>query len=465
MENRDPHHPVQPGSSEMSKANAAKKEKGAAFGNLGDMMGMDGMSSVLSAVSDAGRPSFAIVHRSDIKVYAQQRNKDELETEEQTLDELGADMRQKGILQPLILCENEDGPEPWRLVAGERRYHGSDIADIHDLPSMCYGKLTEQQIKDIQLAENIHRLNLSQLNEAKVLKNRLDDEFGGDVEALCTAISKSRSWVSKRLALLEMPEQTQRLVREGITADIEVINQVRTIEKINPEAAEETVNTLKNEKGQKGANARETVKAAKDKVKPPKAPRKDKNAPTNPENVATPRDESHKENGPVNDVPPATLANDPALQALQEQFAQGAAQEEQAEQDSDRLPWEEPEATGTESTQEPEREPLDTSKVPALPPVQSLANAYAAIYEKGADVKGVLSAMPEEERDGVENWLNSFYDAGVDCENLALAVVQGLRNGSFATEGHGSFALVAFLSGGEEGVKFNLLNIMGTVKA
>ncbi|MFU4911977.1 ParB/RepB/Spo0J family partition protein [Pseudomonas aeruginosa] len=462
MENRDPHHPVQPGSSEMSKANAAKKEKGAAFGNLGDMMGMDGMSSVLSAVSDAGRPSFAIVHRSDIKVYAQQRDKDELESEEQTLEELGADMRKKGILQPIILCENEDGPEPWRLVAGERRFRSSALAEIDDLPSMCYGKLTEQQIKDIQLAENIHRLNLSQLNEAKVLKGRLDDEFGGDVEALCEAISKSRSWVSKRLALLTMPEETQRLVRENITADIEVIGTVATIEKIDPAAAKEVVNTLKEEKGQKGANARNTVKAAKDKVKPPK---KDKNKPSNPENVATPRDESHKENGPVNDVPPATLANDPALQALQEQFAQGAAQEEQAEQDSDRLPWEEPEATGTESTQEPEREPLDTSKVPALPPVQSLANAYAAIYEKGADVKGVLSAMPEEERDGVENWLNSFYDAGVDCENLALAVVQGLRNGSFATEGHGSFALVAFLSGGEEGVKFNLLNIMGTVKA
>ncbi|HBN8007491.1 TPA: ParB/RepB/Spo0J family partition protein [Pseudomonas aeruginosa] len=449
----------------MSKA--AAKQKGAAFGNLGDMMGMDGMSSVLSAVSDAGRPSFAIVPRSDIKVYAQQRNKDELENEEQTLEELGADMRLKGILQPIILCENEEGPEPWRLVAGERRYHGSDIADIHDLPSMCYGKLTEQQIKDIQLAENIHRLNLSQLNEAKVLKGRLDDEFAGDVEALCTAISKSRSWVSKRLALLEMPEQTQRLVREGITADIEVINQLRTIEKIDPEAAKETVNTLKTEKGQKGANARETVKAAKDKVKPPKAPRKDKNAPSNPENVATPRDESHKEHGPVNDVPPATLASDPALQELQEQFAQGKALEE-AEQDTDALPWEQPdtdvEASTTEKA-EPARKTLDTSKVPALPPVQVLSNAYTAIYENGADVKGVLSAMSAEEREGVENWLNSFYDAGVDCQNLALTVVQGLRNGSFSTEGHGAFALVAFLSGGEEGVMFNLLNIMGTVKA
>ena len=195
----------------MAKGN----KKASAFGNLGDMMGMEGMSSVLSAVGDASRPTFAVVKRADIKLYKQQRDEGELENEEQTLEELGADMRLKGILQPIILCENEDGLEPWRLVAGERRYHGSALAGIDDLPSMCYGRLTEQQIKDIQLAENIHRLNLSQMNEARVLKQRLDDEFEGAVDKLCEAISKSRSWVSKRLSLLDLPEQTQRLVKEG----------------------------------------------------------------------------------------------------------------------------------------------------------------------------------------------------------------------------------------------------------
>lgn len=440
----------------MSKA----AKKGAAFGDLGDMMGMEGMSSVLSVVSDAGRPTFAIVKRSDIKIYVQQRDKDELESEEQTLQELGADMRKKGILQPLILCENEDGPEPWRLVAGERRYHGSDIAEIDDLPSMCYGKLTEQQIKDIQLAENIHRLNLSQLNEAKVLKGRLDDEFGGDVEALCDSISKSRSWVSKRLGLLDMPEQTQRLVREGITADIEVINQVKTIEKISPEAAKETVNTLKQEKGNKGANARNTVKEAKDKVKPPtKEKVKPKAPPTNPENVATPPDLSHQANGPVKDVPPATLADDPALQELQRTFVAGADESGSDDSAGDDLPPDAQEEAGDE------QERFDSSKSPALPPVEVLGNAYTSIFELGADPMTLLSNMAEADREGVENWLHAFYDAGVDCKNLALTVIQGFRTGNFSNEGHGAFALVAFLSGGEDGVKFNILNILGSVKA
>lgn len=449
----------------MSKSSAAKKGKGAAFGDLGDMMNVGGLSSVLSVVSDAGRPTFAMIPRGDIKIYAQQRDKDEMETEEQSLDELAADMRKRGVLQPLILCENEDGPEPWRLVAGERRYHGSGRAEIEDLPSMCYGKLTEQQIKDIMLAENIHRLNLSQLNEAKVLKGRLDEEFGGDVESLCEAISKSRSWVSKRLGLLDLPEQTQRLIREGITADLEVIGQTKTIEKIDPKAAEELVDKLKEEKGTKGANARKTTQAAKQQVKP--SPKR-KEPPKNPENVATQRDESHKAHGTVKDVPPETLADDPALKELQEQFAAGKAAED--EEGSD-LPFvstaDEPTEADVpaEVEQKPAHEPIDTSKVPALPPVEVLANAYVAIYENKADVKGLIAAMSPEEREGVENWLNSFYDAGVDCKNLALAVVQGFRSGQFANEGHGAFALVAFLNGGEDGVTFNLMNIMGTVKA
>lgn len=435
----------------MSKSTA--KQKGAAFGNLGDMMGMSGMSSVLSAVSDAGRPTFSIVHRSDIKLYEQQRNKDELETEEQTLEELGADMRVKGILQPIILCENEDGPERWRLVAGERRYHGSGIAEIDELPSMCYGKLTEQQIKDIQLAENIHRLNLSQLNEAKVLKQRLDEEFGGDVEALCANINKSRSWVSKRLGLLDIPEQTQRLIKEGITADIEVIQQLKTIEKIDPVAAKATVETLKTEKGQKGANARDTVKNAKDKVKPPKPKKNTPPSPVNPENVATPPDRSHEEHGPVTTVD--LEGEQSAVYTFGDALVFDAETDDGNQYGADlpEVKTEEPEVT------------LDTSKVPALPPTDALAQAYTNIYEFGSDPKTVLSVMPAEQREGVENWLHSFYDAGANTPELARAILQGFRNQQFDTEGHGAFAMAAFLTGADSDAKFNLLDIMGSVKA
>ena len=102
--------------------------------------------------------------------------------------------------------------------------------------------------------------------------------------------------------------------------------------------------------------------------------------------------------------------------------------------------------------------------MPALPPVEALDNAFINIFEHGSDPKMLLSVMAEEERENVENWLHSFYDAGVDAVNLASAVLQGFRTKQFSEEGHGAFALVAFLSGGEEGKKFNLLDIFGCIK-
>lgn len=425
----------------------ASKGKGASFGDLGDMMNLAGMETILAAAGDAERPQFATILRNEIKIYKQQRNADELEDEEQKLDDLAANIKARGVLQPIIICRNADGPEPWRLVAGERRWHAAGLAGLESMPAMCYESLTMVQIKDIQLAENIHRLNLSQINEAQVLKDELDSEHNGDVDALCAAISKSRSWVSKRLSLLNLPQQAQRLIREGVSADIEVINGVKTIEKLDPELAKQTVEELKKNAATPGTNARKTVNQAKSQVKPPK---KKETPPGNPENVAGKADLSHQENGPVTTVPPETLGSDPALQELQKQFLD--TEEDQS--------GKEPEA----NSKEPEGKALDTSKVPALPPVESLANAYSLIYESGSDPKMLLSLMPEGEREGVEDWLHSFYDAGVDAKNIAQAVINGLRNETFANEGHGAFALIAFLSGGEEGIKFNLLNILGSVK-
>lgn len=92
---RDKHHPERPGPGdfEMSTKTATKpnapKAKGSLFGDLGGMMGLGGFDNVLSAAgADAGRPTFAMVKRSEIKLYKQQRDENELESDEQTLDKL-----------------------------------------------------------------------------------------------------------------------------------------------------------------------------------------------------------------------------------------------------------------------------------------------------------------------------------------------------------------------------------------
>jgi ParB family chromosome partitioning protein len=425
----------------MSKSAAEKK---GAFAGVGDMMA-GGFDDFLT--SDATQQSVDI-RLDDIAIVEQVRPEDEFEDAEQSLADLGKSLR-KDQIQNIVVRPNPAlalnplaNVPPYELVVGGRRVRAATVEGLETLRGEIRD-LTDDEVESIQLAENIHRKNLSAKSEAKRVQASVD-AIG--VEATLEKYNKSKSWLSKLLSMLTLPEQANRLVTENVSADPEVINSVKQIEKIDPVAAKAVVEKLKDGKGK--VNQREEVKAAKDKVKPPKA-KPPTTAPksVNPENVATSPDLSHQEHGPVSSVPPATLADDPALQELQSQFAAGSEEEEQEHEET-------PDAAPS----------LDTGKVPALPPVAALDKVFTEIFEFGSDPKALLAAMPEKERDDVDNWLHSFYDAGVEAVNLASAVLQGFRTGQFTEQGHGAFALVAFLSGGEEGVKFSLLDIFGCIK-
>ncbi|WP_420170728.1 ParB/RepB/Spo0J family partition protein (plasmid) [Pseudomonas alloputida] len=369
---------------------------------------------------------------SDIAIVTQVRPDEDFEDEEQTLEGLGKSLRKRQlqniIVRPNPALATDPTAPPYELVIGGRRTAAAKLEGLEELRGNCYD-LTDEEVEEVQLAENIHRKNLSVNAEAKRIQKDVD-AIG--VEATLAKHHKNRSWLSKMLSLLTLPPETNRLVTESITADTEVINMVKQVEKVDPVAAKELVNELKEGKGQ--VNQRETAKAVKDKVKPsnkkPKAPEK---APANLEHVATPRDESHLDHGPVTDVPPETLANDPALVALQEQFAANA---EDADQDGEHEQLEQQAPKGN---------------TPALPPAAVLDSAYTNIYEFGAEPKMVLEAMSADERTDVDNWLRSFYEAGTEAKNIANVVLQGFRTNQFADQGHGAFQLMAFLSGGRKG--------------
>jgi ParB family transcriptional regulator, chromosome partitioning protein len=414
-----------------------------------------GFDDFLSADSAAG----VEVDLDDIAVVDQVRPEDEFEDEEQTLEDLGKSLRKRQIQllilrpNPLVATDPISDVPPYELVVGGRRVRAARVEGLTALRAEIRD-LTDEEVEEIQLAENIHRKNLSTRAEAVRIKR--DVERIG-TEATLEKYSKSKSWLSKVLSILDLPEQTDRLITEKVSSDVEVINMVKQVERIDPEAAKEVVEELKAGKGQ--VNQREVAKAAKDKVKPsnktPKKPPQSAPKPANQENVATPQDLSHQEHGPVTSVPPATLANDPALLALQSTFVAGASEEGDD-------PFTQDDAQDSEGDK---ASSLDTGKVPALPPVAALDKAYTEIAEYGADPKALIAGMPAQERDDVENWLHSFYEAGVSAENLANVVIQGLRSLQFSDKGHGAFALAAFLSGGEEGVKFNMLNIFGFMKS
>lgn len=200
---------------------------------------------------------FSTIPLDMIEVKSQVR--EVFEDEDSALTDLAENIKKNGILQPILLRPTQDGYE---LIAGERRLRASKMAGLDTIPAYIR-EMSDEEAEDAQFHENIHRKNLTQIEEAKKIQRDFDRL--GSVEAVCELHQKSQSWLSKRLSLLSLPEQAKRLITEDISADIEAIQTVKIIERHNPEAAQTLVDELK-ETG--GKNAREKAAEVKAIVKP-----------------------------------------------------------------------------------------------------------------------------------------------------------------------------------------------------
>ena len=129
------------------------------------------------------------------------------------LDELAGSIRQKGIVQPILLRPSSSQPGRYQLVAGERRWRAAQMAQIHQIPSVIRD-LTDAECYEIALIENIQRQDLSVIDEAQGYANLLDiNRYTQD--QLSKIIGKSRSHITNLLRLLGLPESVQALLRDG----------------------------------------------------------------------------------------------------------------------------------------------------------------------------------------------------------------------------------------------------------
>lgn len=440
----------------MGKATKPAAKQGGAFDALADLMGAGDLAGLTS--QDASN-NFSVLSIEEIAVKEQVRKV--FDGEDSTIAELAESIKVRGVMQPVIV-RPVAGEKPYELVAGERRLRASILAGLSSIPAMVR-ELSDEEAVDAQVAENIHRLNLSQLETAAQMQRDLEALGGGveAVDALMEKHQKSRGWVSKWLALNSLGEQAQRVISENVSADLEVINTVKQVEKVNPEAAKALVDELKENRGKKDASpARKIAKDAKDTVKPQKKKQKAEKLPpapiNNPDAVAKPIDKSHEEHGPVVSVPVGGSDGGTADGGSDDGFNAFASMLDDIEATKDQAP---------EAAAEAGDDQGDENRAPALPPAALLADAYARIYQKGESVQAVLNSMSSEERDGAENWLTAFYEQGIEAKDVGSAVIRGFRSGIFSTEDHGAFALAAFLYGLDSEGKFSMLNILGSVKA
>lgn len=328
-----------------------------------------------------------------IRIVDQERK--EFEDSESSLLEFGENLKrwqlQEIVVRPIA------GPVPFELIAGERRCRAAALVGMRELRAYVI-ELSDEDAHDARLSENIHRKNLTLIEEARALQHRCNTD---GVKATLARINKSHAWLSKRLALLNLPEQAQRVVSGRISADPEVINGVRQIEKLDPEAAAELVDTLEQTRGQ--SRARTQVAEVLEKVKGPKAAR------------SKPK------------------ASDPAAGAKPDDASDAASDGAAAVQERD---------AG----------------------MRTLEEAYRALTHEGQTADEVVEKMTPTVREAAGAWLEQHAARAHDCADVGRAVLEGLRTGTFAAHGARALALAAFVQVGAAGHMCELTQVLRSVQ-
>jgi ParB family transcriptional regulator, chromosome partitioning protein len=133
--------------------------------------------------------------------------------DEAELEALAQSVREKGVLQPLLVRPIDEAEAAYELIAGERRWRAAQRAGLHQVPVLVRA-FADQEALEIALIENLQREDLTILEEAEAYR-RLLSEFGRTQADVAEALGKSRSHVANTLRLLGLPETVRRHVEEG----------------------------------------------------------------------------------------------------------------------------------------------------------------------------------------------------------------------------------------------------------
>ena len=130
--------------------------------------------------------------------------------ERESLDELAKSIKERGIIQPLIVRKSNDHDSKYELIAGERRLQAAQTAGLHEVPVF---EIDADNLKSLEFAiiENVQRSDLNPIEEAEGYK-RLINEFDYDQDKVAQFIGKSRTHISNILRLLQLPQDVINLI-------------------------------------------------------------------------------------------------------------------------------------------------------------------------------------------------------------------------------------------------------------
>ncbi|RBI77624.1 chromosome partitioning protein ParB [Roseovarius sp. TE539] len=174
--------------------------------------------------------------------------------EQEQLEDLAKSIREKGVIQPLIVRPRPGHEDEFEIVAGERRWRAAQIAQQHEVP-VIVRDFDDTEVLEVAIIENIQRADLNPIEEAAGF-SQLMNRFGHTQEKLADVLGKSRSHIANSVRLLHLPEEVQDFLRQGKLS----AGHARALVTADDPAS------LARRVIKKGLSVRETEKMAKDGV-------------------------------------------------------------------------------------------------------------------------------------------------------------------------------------------------------
>ena len=188
--------------------------------------------------------------------------------DEDALEELSDSIKKHGVIEPLVVVKRDDYYE---LIAGERRWRASKMAGLKEVPVRIMD-LTEEQIVQIRLIENLQREDLNPIEEALAYKD-LIDRFGYKQDEVAEIVSKSRTVITNSMRLLKLDERVQQMVigntlSAGHARTILSLNKLEDQFPLAQRVMDEGMTVRELEKEIKRLNEGETAKKSGDNIDP-----------------------------------------------------------------------------------------------------------------------------------------------------------------------------------------------------
>ena len=132
---------------------------------------------------------------------------------EAELEELATSIKERGVIQPILVRALHGSSEQYEIIAGERRWRAAQRAGVHDIPALVI-EASDSQALEIAIIENVQRAGLNALEEAAGYQS-LVDEFAYSQDDVAKTVGKSRSHVANTLRLLKLPDSVKAHIHAG----------------------------------------------------------------------------------------------------------------------------------------------------------------------------------------------------------------------------------------------------------